>query len=211
MGPKYGLGAIDDAGARYAGRGHVKRHGRTDDVRRFHRGRLERTAAEYDDAVGVVDDRVGAELDQLRNPEEGAFVHLVPEHDRPFGPDGQGNHQGQEIGGQVGPGRGLDLGQDIGREGILDPVRLATPHKRDISLVFDGYAQFPEAAVDQIEMVGYGPLDPDFAARHGANCQERRDFVVIGRDLHRPPAQAVHALYVQDVRSDAFDPRPYGV
>ena len=60
-------------------------------------------------------------------------------------------------------------------------------------------------------MVRYGPLYPHFAARHGAHGQEGRDFVVIGRDLNRPAAEAVHALYVQDVRPDAFDPCPYGV
>ena len=211
MGPADGLGAVDDTGAGDAGGGHVQGHGGPDDVRRFHGGGVKGAVAEDDDAVGVVDDRVGAELDQFRDPEEGAFVHLVPEHDRSLGPDGQGDHQGQEVGGQVGPGRGLDLGQDIGREGVLDPVGLAAPHQRGIPLVFDGYAQFPEAAVDQVEVVGYGLLDPHFAARHGAHGQERRDLVVIGRDVHRPAAEAVHALDVQDVRPDAFDPRPEGV
>jgi hypothetical protein len=61
--------------------------------------------------------------------------------------------QRQQVDGEIRPGRGLDLRQQVGREGRLDDERLAAAHDGGVALVLDDDAELGEGARDEVEVV----------------------------------------------------------
>ena len=71
---------------------------------------------------------VRAEQRQLGVPGQPTFVDLVPEHHRALGLDAESDEDRQQVGRDIGPRRGLDLGDEMAGEVFLDHQPLGRGH-----------------------------------------------------------------------------------
>src|SRR5690606_4208539 len=174
-----------------------------------HRG-VQRAVAKNDQAVRVADDGVGAEFGELGNPGKSVFIDLVPEMNGAFATHAEGDHQGQQIDGEIGPGGGLDFRQEVAGEGLLDDEFLSAADDGGIAFVFDLDAEFGEGAHDEVEVVGQRLLDADFAAGDRAEGEEGDDLVVVAVDGDVGAVEFGHAGDGEAGGADAFDLRAHG-
>ena len=70
---------------------------------------MERGGTGDDDSVGVAKSNVGAHGDQLISEEHAGFIHPVVEKNRTLGLGGKNDEGAHEVGGEAGPGAGLEL------------------------------------------------------------------------------------------------------
>ena len=196
--------------ARLAGnarRQHQQGDGHADDVGALDLGGLERLAAEGDDAVRVRQEGVRAELRQLRGPAHGTVVDLVPEHAAALRLDTQRDEDGQQVHRQVRPGRGLDLLQDVAREGLAHAQRALSARTRPAAFVHDVDAELGESAVDERELLGHRVLHPHITTRDGAEREESDDLVEVFGEGEFAATERAHALDRHTRGANALDAR----
>ena len=199
------VGVFHDAAAGDARGDHVQGDGGADHVGRVDHGGAERAVAEDIDAVRVADEDVGAEFRELGHPGKAVFVDLVPEVDRAGGAGAERDHQREEIDGEIRPGCGFDLGEEIGREGLLDDERLVAADDGGIAFVLDDDAEFGEGADDEVEVMRKRIFHANLAAGDGAEREEGDDFVVVGRDAGFAPVEFFHAFDAEHAGANAVD------
>ena len=148
---------------------------------------------------------MGAEFRQLARPTERTVVDLVPEHRIALRAHAQCDEDGQQIGREVRPGRGLDLGQHIAGERRLHLQPAWAGGARPAVLVRDLHPELGEGPVDQREVAGRAVAHHHIAAGNGAQSQKGRDFVVVLVETELPAPQRRAALDGDARGAYAFD------
>ena len=159
----------------------------------------------------IAQQRVRAEQAQFGVPGQAPFIDLVPEHHLPFRLHPQRDEDRQQIGRDIGPGRGFYLHRQMAGEIALHLQPFGRGQPAPAVFVHHLRAELGEGAVDQHEMFGAAIAHRNVAAGYRRQCQEGGDFVVIigkgviDRAEIRAPLDRDHAgPLALDPRAHAF-------
>ena len=205
MGSFNGVGFADDAFAFDTCGGHVEGDCSSNYIGGFDFGGPHGAFAEYDDAVGIADDGVSAEFCEFGEPGEAAFVDFIPKVHDAFCFRRDRNHEGKEINGEIGPGGGFDLGEQVRGKGLLDTEGLIRFDDTGFAFGFDFDAEFGETTIDEWEVLGDRIFNANFAAGDGSDGEEGGDFVVVGGNGGLSAAELLDSGDFEDAGAGAFN------
>ena len=196
---------VDHAAALRAQGGDQQRHAGAD-IRAGQPLRLavELAGSDHHGAVRVAQHDLGAHGDQPVDEEQPALEHLLVDQHRAARLRGDDQGDADQVGVEAGPGRRVDLGDGVVGV-LLDAQLLVFRHEDVVAVVVPAHAELPKADPGHAVLARARPGDPDGAAGHGGQADERGDLHEVRPDRVLAAAEPGDAADREHVGADAFD------
>ncbi len=159
--------------------------------------------------VRIAQDNLRSHVNQLIDKEKAALKHLLMNQDTALALDGHHKHHAQKVRGESRP-RSISKRHYRPVHKRINHIAFLLRHIYVIPALLQLHPKTAETFRNNAEILIRYILYGYRAPVHGSHADERPDLNHVWKNNMFRPVQALHAVYLQKIRADAFNLRPHG-